>query len=147
MTWPTLSNLRCDIKYLFIFIDQSIDRTWFNSCNKIYQGINAICFDRHTECNLCAGLISICNCNEAHIVTKARDFKILSGVPTNGSAHPMRNSSRDSCIADMSRHNFAGQMQTRLDMSMFAITMRCLVEVHEIHINGFPWQSRVRLGM
>ena len=47
----------------------------------------------------------------------------------------------------MAGHNLALKAHAGVHETAFAVTMRSLVEIHEIHVDGFPREVAIKLGV
>ena len=81
----------------------------------------------------------------AHVVAEARHLEALRVVAAAGGARPGADPRGDLRVLPVPRHRLAGDAQPRLDVRELAVTVRGLVEVHEVHVDLAPRQIAVEL--
>jgi hypothetical protein len=82
-----------------------------------------------------------------HVVAKADKFRPLPIVPGAGGPHPIRHPRNDGGILPMTCHDLPGQAHSRVQEARLPISMRRLVKIHEIHVDGIPRQVAIELGV
>ncbi len=92
-------------------------------------------------------LVSVCHGHIVHLVTKADDPHIMSIGPGGGNPHPDGNLSLCFFILPVTGDYFPVFAHPGHHMSEFPVSVRTLVEVHEIHIHGVPGNLFIELRM
>ena len=68
-------------------------------------------------------------------------------MPGCGGAGPRTYLGDDVAVLPEPHNNFPVQLHPGPDKPEFAICVRGLIQVHEIHINGGPWQAAIVLSV
>jgi len=94
---------------------------------------------------LCLHLVAIRNGHFPHVITKPAKLPALPIVPTCRRPDPNTESLLNIFILPMTNDHFSIQSHSRHDETKFPIAVRTLIQVHEIHVNVFPWNVPVEL--
>ena len=131
----------------FVLRDEGID---FSSADLIHHGdqiAEAESVDREAEFGLCRHLVALGDGDEAHIVTEARDLDMLRFLPGGGCPRPASDRPYHCQVAPMPDDNFPPQAQATHHEAEFAVAVRGLVEIHEIHVDLGPGDIAIVLGV
>ena len=101
--------------------------------------------DGETEPSLGADFVAIGDGDLAHVVAEADEFCPLPVGPGARDTHPGADAILDILFRPVADDDFAPQPQTGVDEPGLAVAMGCLVQVHEVHVDGAPRQVAVEL--
>jgi hypothetical protein len=76
---------------------------------------------------------------------EARDFQLLSVVPSTGCAQPCAHLSVNIRILPVADNDLAPKPHPGSNESKLAVTMGRLIEIHEVHIDSGPGQFLIKL--
>ena len=115
--------------------------------NETDQIADAVTIHRVAQANLRFDFISLGHCDVAHVVAEARDSQVLRVVPRASRSRPDSDLRLNTGIAPGADDNFSREPHACRNMSILAVTVGRLVKIHEIHVDGGPWDFFVELGM
>ena len=111
------------------------------------QVSDPVAVHRIAELHLGGNLVSFGYRHLAHVVAKPAESRPLPIMPGGGGAAPGAKLLLDVLVLPEADHHFAIEAHPAHDEAVFAIAMSRLVEVHEIHVDGAPWDLAVVLSM
>ena len=82
-----------------------------------------------------------------HLVAETDDKHILCICPSCAYAHPNGNLLLGFFLFPIANNHFATNTHASADMAKLTVAMSGLVQVHEIHIHGIPWNFLVVLSV
>ena len=103
--------------------------------------------DGEPELQLGGDLVAFGDGHLPHVVAKPGELRALQIVPRARDPHPGRQSILHLSILPVANDHFATEPHARVDEPGLAITVRGLVEVHEVHVDRSPRQIAVELSM
>src|ERR1019366_8662329 len=107
----------------------------FDAIDKISYSIAK---DRIAQPDLCCHLVAFCYCYFPHVVAKASDFERLCVVPRTCGTSPCGELVLYILILPKSGDHLAIDAQAASNKSELTVTVRRLVEIHEIHVDRGP---------
>src|SRR5664279_4009119 len=103
--------------------------------------------NRIAHFHLCAYLVTFSNSYITHVISKSGNLHIKSVIISRGCSHPYGYPFNSILILIMTYNHFPVQSHPGTDKTELTITVSRLVKIHEIHIDRFPWNVPVKLGM
>src|SRR4029453_9519956 len=135
MLLAVLAKLRGDRVALLVFSAKVLDCGLTDGVDVLDEIADGIVIGGVAETCLGAHLVAFCDGHITHIVGKAREFRTLPVIPGPRYAHPSADTLLHLSVRPMSDHHFAVETQSSVDESCFAVAMRRLIKIHEVHIN------------
>ena len=134
-----------ELVILLIFLHQAVDfllTYLIHHFNKI-----ADCIGIHlpAELHLYFDLIAFGHRDLTHIIAKAHDLQLAAYGCAYCGTHPATDFFLYICIFPVSCNDLARQTHARCDEAVFAVAVRRLVQVHEIHVDAFVRNVAVEL--
>src|SRR5699024_902788 len=111
------------------------------------QVVNAPRVDRNPEGDLGFCLVTFGDGNVAHVVTETSHLHRPQLVPACCCPGPGSDFAAHLRVAGMSCDGLACYSHSSGDVAELPVTVSCLVEVHEVHVDARPWQCAVGLGV
>ena len=109
--------------------------------------IDAVGVHRDPEAHLGIDLVALGDRHIAHVVAEPRKLQPPDCGRARAPPAARRRCARPRRVGDMPDHGLAGNAQPGLDVAELPVTVRSLVEVHEVHVDLGPWQRHVGLGV
>ncbi|MMZ49624.1 hypothetical protein D1872_113260 [compost metagenome] len=138
--FPSFLAVSTIIKFIEfgVFREQSINFFFLHSIDVLNKVANSEVVNGPSKLNLGFDLITFRNANITHIVAKAGDFDIEAFVISNRYIHPLCDLFLHFCTFPVTYNHFILFLQAGVDKPIFTVTMSCLIEVHEVHVNCSP---------
>ena len=103
--------------------------------------------DLDTQLDLRFGLVTFGDSDVAHVVAKAGEFHVLRSPAAKRGAGPHLNAIAGGLVTHVAHNGGARDAHPGLDVGVLAVTVSCLVEVHEVKVDTAPRQFHVGLGV
>ena len=143
---PTGGQLGGHVVALAVFGHEGIDGPLVHGINDGHEVVDRPRVDRDAEATLSLGLVTLRDCHVAHVVAEAHDAQLVGRRETTGRAHPVGDAATRVLLRGMTDHGGASQAQARQDVRVFAVPVRRLVQVHEVHVDAVPRNFDIGLG-
>ena len=137
-------------KYLIliiIFFDLRVNISFGNRLYFCRNFIHRICVDLPSELDLRLYLIALGNGNIPHIIRDPHDTDVAALDHADRRAHPGADLFLNVRILPVSHDDLPLHAKAAEDVSVLSVSMRRLVLVHEVHVNGVIWNLAVELRM
>lgn len=82
-------------------------------------------------------LIALCDGDVAHIVAETHDLHVLRDGHADGRLHPAADARLHVLILPVPGDDLARLAKSCADEAVLTVTVRCLIEVHEVHVDLF----------
>ncbi len=109
--------------------------------------VDAVGVHRHPEAQLRLDLVALRHRDIPHVVPEARQPQSAHGGGALRRSLPGGDTCYGGGVRDVSDHGLTRYAQAGLDVAELSITVRGLIEVHEIHVDLGPRKRHVRLGV
>ncbi|CAH0308448.1 hypothetical protein SRABI106_03970 [Rahnella aquatilis] len=131
----------------FIFFHQRIDVAFADFVDYADQITNSVGTDAVAELDLSGNFIAFGDSNFTHIIAKTCHFQVLAFVFGGSNAHPLGDTAVRFTVLPVTGYHGVLLTHTGTDEAEFTATVRGLVQVHEVHVHGFPWDFSIELRM
>ena len=135
-----------EIIQLAVFFKECIDFFVSHRIDNLYQIADPKIINGPTKLDLCFDFVAFRHPNVTHVVAKTSDFNLEAFIVADCHVHPSSNFFLDGFIFPITDNDFVLLFQTGIDKSVFSVTMSRLVQVHKVHIDGFPWNLFIVLS-
>ena len=136
-----------NIIFFIIFICQRINITLRHPCHSFCNFINWISIYFPAEFNLRFHFITFCYSYISHIICNTHNTDMAAFNYANSCSHPGSNFFLNMFICPVSHNYFSFHIQTAENMSIFSVSMGCLIFIHKIHIDCFIRNFTIKLCM
>jgi len=133
--------------FFFIHSNQGIYLGFGDLLDKGYQVTDGEVIHMVSQAHLGFHLVAIGYGHIVHVVAKAYNLHVPGILPGDCNPHPYGNPGVYILVFPMAYHYLAVLAHAGDDVSEFPVSMRALVEVHEVHVNGFPGNFFVKLSV
>ena len=142
-----VQQLGRDLVLRLVVLDEVLDLVLLDRIVRGDELVDGPGVDRGAEYTLRLGLVAFGDGNVAHIVAPAHHVHRVRGLPTGAGARPHADLVGHRGIGVMPHDDLARDAETSDNVAVFTIAVRGLVEIHEIHVNGLPWNLEMVLGV
>ncbi len=126
-------------RHNIIFIQIGLHQIFYIEIGGIIDQLNqiahAIAVDIIAQPHLRFNFVTFCHRYITHIIAKAGDLRALRVGPCTSGPHPYAYLFLSFIILPVTRDYFAIESHTATNESEFAVAVRGLVQVHEIHVD------------
>ena len=147
VAFSALTQFFYDVILFFVFVDECINFAVFDRFDAGNKIVDAPGVDGDAETNFSFCFIAFCYGDVAHVVPKADNSQVLCFVPSGCSTCPYAYFAMDFFIGVVTNSGGAWNAHAGEDVAEFAISVSCLVQVHEVHIHGCPRHFTIDLGV
>ena len=114
----------------------------FVGCDELVDGPSV---DGCAEHALGFGLVAFGDGHVAHVVAPTHDLHVVGSIPAGAGACPGADFFGNGRIGVVADHDLAVDAQTGQDVTELTVAVCGLVQVHEVHVDGFPRDFEVVL--
>ena len=147
VTRAAFGELGNDLIELGVFVDQLRRPPVLDAVDPPDQVADAVAVARKTEAHFGRHLVAFGDRDRTHIVAETAECAALPVMPGARGAHPGADALLRLGVGPMTDDDFAIEAHARVDEPRFAVAVRRLIEVHEIHVDGVPRQLAIELGV
>ncbi|CAB4917609.1 unannotated protein [freshwater metagenome] len=140
VTIPVLVEARCDVVERPILVDEFRDGRLADAVDNVHEIVDAVGVHGDAEAQLCLYLVALGDRDVAHVVAEAGQFQRTQFGPAECRARPLLRPRPYRRIVDVARDGGAQYADPGLDVPELAITVRSLVQIHELHVDRGPGQ-------
>ena len=133
---PVLSQRGCDDITRLVFLDKLLNLRIGDFSDAFDEIAHAVTVHRKTKLHLCRDLVAFGHSDFAHVVSKAGKLGVLPVVPRGGSAGPRADLRLYFRVLPISDNDLPVQAHPAHDVTVFTVTVRSLIQIHEIHVYG-----------
>ena len=134
-----------DVVLLQVLTHQHVDGCRLDLTDGFDQLADAVAVDRDAEPDLGLDLVALGDGDSPHVVPEPDDAQPPGLVQAAGSPRPRADTVADGRLAPVADDGLPREPQARLGESELPVTVRRLVQVHEVHVDLGPRELAVEL--
>ena len=127
--------IRREIVAREVFLHEGVHFRLGDCIHLVYEFAHRPGVDLPAELSLRFDFVAFGDGYLAHVVAKADKAQVLALIITDRAAHPRAELVEYRRILPVSRDDLARESHSRRDEAVLAVAVRCLIEVHEIHVD------------